>query len=301
LSPSWLHLSATPREPTATSIIFSKLPRSQNVNPIRTGYYAELNKRTSDSLDAVRRVFASHRQPEQINRKSDGSSLTKLDIQICSTLRTALVREGEGWLSEEDSPLDRSSSEHCTWIVDPIDGTREYVLGIPEFAVSIAAWVTDELAVGLIFNPVTGQIIRGGVNLSCASEITSEGAGAHEILGNKTGSIKMLVSRSEIEQDPRWRNLDPDSIEITPCGSIAYKLGLMAAGTVDAVVSLAPKSSWDIAAGTILVRAAGGFVTDLSGKEIQVGEFRRVNGVIAGRTVHRDELLATFSDHPTSC
>lgn len=240
-------------------------------------------------------MFESHRQPVELDRKADGSALTNLDIAVSVTLREALVHPGEGWISEEDEPLTRTSNKLCTWIVDPIDGTREYVMGIPEYSVSVAAWVNNEIAAGLIFNPMTGQIISGGTDNSLIHEPASHGSSPFERTSNKAGSIRMLVSRSEIEQDPTWQNLDSNEFTLIPCGSIAYKMGLMSVGFADAIVSLAPKSSWDISAGTILIRAAGGFVTDLSGRDIEIGEFRRVNGIISGREELRDQLLEKFA------
>jgi myo-inositol-1(or 4)-monophosphatase len=248
--------------------------------------------RINSSLEVVREAFNSHKQPVHLELKSDGSSLTELDIAVCATLRSYLLKPEEGWVSEEDIPLDRTSNDKCIWVVDPIDGTREYVEGIPEYAVSIAAWVNDKLAAGIIFNPVTEQIFSGGFNSTTA---TAESSGSSSQTSYHSEHLpSILVSRSEIESSSLWNNIDSLPYQITPCGSIAYKLGLMATGHADAVVSLAPKSSWDIAAGIILIKAAGGFITDLSGNEIQVQKLQRVNGVIAGRSELRDSLLETF-------
>jgi myo-inositol-1(or 4)-monophosphatase len=249
--------------------------------------------RIHSSLEVIRAVFNSHKQPVHLERKSDGSSLTELDIAVCTTLRAHLLKSEEGWVSEEDTPLVRTSDDKCIWVVDPIDGTREYVEGIPEYAVSIAAWVNDTSAAGLIFNPITEQIFSGGFNSTIA---TADSLGSSSQTSYHSEHLpSILVSRSEIESSSLWNSIDSLPYRITPCGSIAYKLGLMATGHADAVVSLAPKSSWDIAAGTILIKAAGGFVTDLSGNEIEVQKLQRVNGIIAGRSELRDSLLETFA------
>ncbi len=265
-------------------------------NPMNLEYYEELTKRITDSISKLCLIFAAHSKPVETDRKPDGSSLTELDIEVNAILRKLLKRSGEGWFSEEDEPLKRKSNDLCTWIIDPIDGTNEYILGIPEYTVSIAAWVTDNFAVGLILNPVTGQVMRGGSPNPITASKTPKYISTVNSESSITKPIHTLVSRTEIKGDPRWQQVDPACIQITPCGSIAYKLGLLASGYADAVVSLAPKSSWDLAAGTILVRSAGGFVTDLSGKEISIGELSRVNGVIAGRNELRQVLLNMFAN-----
>ena len=266
-------------------------PTGQNFS--QSDYFDDIMARMNSSLDVIRQVFDSHRQPVHLEKKSDGSSLTRLDLEVCAALRSHLVKVEEGWISEEDTPVERASKERCLWVVDPIDGTREYVKGIPEYAVSIASWVDECVAVGMIFNPVTEQIFVGGYR---------SGMPQINITKNRTDRSKniehspsILVSRSEIESDSLWNNIESLPYRVIPCGSIAYKLGLMATHRTDAVVSLAPKSSWDIAAGTILINAAGGFITDLSGNEIQVEELLRVNGIIAGKSELRDSLLDQFA------
>ena len=112
-------------------------------NPMNLEYYEELTKRITDSISKLCLIFATHSKPVETDRKPDGSSLTELDIEVNAILRKLLKRSGEGWFSEEDEPLKRKSNDLCTWIIDPIDGTNEYILGIPEYTVSIAAWVTD--------------------------------------------------------------------------------------------------------------------------------------------------------------
>ena len=89
---------------------------------------------------------------------------------------------------------------------------------------------------------------------------------------------KVLASRSEL-RDGGWESPKQGPFEIIPTGSIAYKLALVAQGRADATISLAPKNEWTVAAGILLVQAAGGIVTDLAGQPIR---FNQKNTLIQG-------------------
>ncbi|MBY0413428.1 MAG: hypothetical protein K2Q18_04655, partial [Bdellovibrionales bacterium] len=134
-------------------------------------------------------------------------------------------------------------------ILDPIDGTRELVKGRAECAVSLALMKSPELSdpsnYGWLYNPFSGFSIDSDVPF-----VASNNMSVQKVLG--------MVSRSEFEKGyfNEFLSLDP-KIEITPRGSIAFKLGLLASGGCDFVLSVSPKNIWDIAAGTILCAQRG--------------------------------------------
>jgi len=141
------------------------------------------------------------------------------------------------------------------WIVDPIDGTKEFVSGIPEYAISVALVQRGKPVLGLILNPLKGELFTA-----------IKGKGAK--LNGKPIHVKkklsdrptILASRSEIKRGEFefFKNF----AEIIPTGSIAYKLALVAAGKADATFSLGPKNEWDIAAGCLIIEEAGGKTSD---------------------------------------
>ena len=93
--------------------------------------------------------------------KQGGDPVTEADTLVDALLRRALLRPGEGWLSEETHD-DRSRLEHRrVWVVDPLDGTREFVTGIPEWSVSVALVVDGEPVAGGICNPARGETFLG--------------------------------------------------------------------------------------------------------------------------------------------
>ena len=193
--------------------------------------------------------------------KERGDPLTEADLAVNRVLHETLPRAGEGWLSEETADDADRLSRSRVWVVDPIDGTQEFVQGIPEWCVSIGL-VEDGVAVaGGILNPATGQTILGAVG----SGVTLNGVPVRMRSSGLDGA-EVFASRSEVKRG-EWKQYAGAPFRVKPCGSVAYKLGLVAAGLADATWTLTPKSEWDVAGGAALVRAAGGVVLHADGSE----------------------------------
>jgi myo-inositol-1(or 4)-monophosphatase len=156
-------------------------------------------------------------------------------------------------LSEESVDDVVRLTRRRVWVVDPLDGTREFVARIPEWSVSIALVVDGQPVVGGVCNPETGDTFVGAVGLG----VTSCGSPVHVSPTCDLAKAHILASRSEFERG-EWKAFADAPFQIRPCGSVAYKLALVAAGRTDATWTLAPKHEWDVAAGVALVRAAGG-------------------------------------------
>ena len=215
-------------------------------------------------------------------KEARGDPVTAADEAADRVLRETLPQAGEGWLSEES--VDDNARLQCdrVWVVDPIDGTREFIEGIPEWCISIGLLEGGVAVAGGIFNPVTDELvlgsIEGGVTLNGAPVTVTEPA--------LDDTIDVLASRSEIRRG-EWDRFQDDRFTVKPCGSVAYKLGLVAAGLADATWTLVPKSEWDVVAGTALVRAAGGVVSLADGAEPRFNkpEPKFPNYVAAGERV----------------
>lgn len=187
-------------------------------------------------------------------RDSGGREVvTEVDRRVSDALRRELLARGEGWLSEED--LDDSTRLTCdaVWVVDPLDGTREFVDGIPEWCISVGLIVKGGAVVGGTCNPATNEVFLGG--LGCG--VTYNGTPVSVSRRGELAGAVVLASRQEYKRG-EWRGFENLGIQIRPVGSVAYKLSLVAAGLADATWTLSPKHEWDIAAGVALVRSAGG-------------------------------------------
>lgn len=208
--------------------------------------------------------------------------VTAADEAADRVLRDILPRPDEGWLSEES--VDDASRLHRdrVWVVDPIDGTREFIEGIPEWCISIGLLEGGVPVAGGIFNPETGELVLG----SLEDGVTLNGEPVQVTEPSLDDTIAVLASRSEIRRG-EWERFGNGRFDIKPCGSVAYKLGLVAAGKADATWTLVGKSEWDVVAGTALVRAAGGVVCLADGGEPGFNKAEPLfpNYVASGRTV----------------
>ena len=194
--------------------------------------------------------------------KSGDDPVTEADTTVDTLLRELLPQDGEGWLSEEtEDDFDRLDRRRV-WVVDPLDGTREFVTGIPEWCVSIGLVEDGEPIAGGILNPATGETILGARGLG----VTLNGRPAHVTDRTSLAGATVLASRSEVKRG-EWQGYREGLFEIRPTGSVAYKLGLVAAGLVDATWTLTPKHEWDVAAGVALVLAGGGVIVAGSPEE----------------------------------
>jgi myo-inositol-1(or 4)-monophosphatase len=191
----------------------------------------------------------------EIKQKTGGDPVTQADLALDKTLKDALLENDDGWLSEETVDDSRRLGKKRVWIVDPLDGTREFVEGIPEWCISIGLVIDGKPVAGGICNPATNQIFVG----SRDSGLYLNGTKARVGDKNTLDGARILVSRSEIRKG-LWKRFENAPFEIIPCGSVAYKLALVAAGQADAIVSLVPKNEWDVAGGIALVEAGGGSV-----------------------------------------
>jgi myo-inositol-1(or 4)-monophosphatase len=195
--------------------------------------------------------------------------VTEADRRVDEALARILPRDGEGWLSEE-SQDDRSRlARRRVWAVDPLDGTKEFVEGIPEWCVSIG-FVEDGVPVaGGIANPATGEVVLGGIGHG----VTYNGSPARVSERHDLEGAVVLASRSEVTRGD-WDRYRDAPFTVRAMGSVAYKMALVAAGLADATWTLAPKHEWDVAAGVALVRAAGGHVRTLDGSPLVFNQER---------------------------
>ncbi len=186
----------------------------------------------------------------------DGRELvSEADIRAAEMLHEALARRfpSDGWLSEEHVDTTDRLGKERVWVVDPIDGTREYLQGFPEYAISVGLVIGGKPALGVVYNPATDEMFAA----NCL------GARERDPLESLPRRFDVLVGRSE----HRWDNVPtlPPGSKTTGVGSVAYRLALLAAGRGHAVLSGYGRSEWDVAAGVALCLAAGLRVTDVLG------------------------------------
>ena len=217
----------------------------------------------------------------EVKMKGKGNPVTEADIAADHILKKILTTEfpDYGWLSEETRDTPNRLLKKRVWVVDPIDGTKEFVEGIPNFVVSIGLVENGIPILGVIHNPINkdtySATLDGGIFFN----------GKQTIINKKTelSQISMLNSRSETRQG-LWEPYIPHFKKLIPIGSIALKLAMVAANQVNMVASLKPKNEWDICAGHCLINEAGGILLTLEGKEITYNNPKTLitPGLVAG-------------------
>lgn len=216
---------------------------------------------------AIARVFDRVRAGgiDVTDKGGDKGPLTEADLAADQILRERLTSAfpADGWLSEEtrDDPA-RLARPRC-WIVDPLDGTREFTLGMPEFVVSIGLAIDGAARLGVVHQPITGLTVAGIVDADGQGRaFTAEGPARTTARASLDGA-RLLVSRNELEKGGfgPWEG----KLVLEPMGSVAYKLALVAIGRADATFTPKPRNEWDLCGGVAAVLAAGGRCSDGSG------------------------------------
>lgn len=217
----------------------------------------------------------------KIEQKQGQDIVTSIDKACESSIIEQIQKAypSHGIIAEESGRIE--GDEH-TWIIDPLDGTMNFSRGIPHFAISIAVEKKGIIEHGVVYDPMKQELFsatkgRGATlnnrRLRIAKENTLESA----IIGTGFPAIKGLsIPQSEHYLD-FMKKISLECADIRRMGSAALDLAYVAAGRMDGFFESALKS-WDIAAGSLLVREAGGFVGDFSDK----GQFLESGNIVAG-------------------
>jgi myo-inositol-1(or 4)-monophosphatase len=228
-----------------------------------------------------------------VREKGPDSPVTKADLEADAAIHrlVAAAFPDDGWLSEETADSKDRLGRRRVWVVDPLDGTKEFIAHIPEFCVCIALTEGGRPIVAVEYNPAADRFyvaVRG-------QGTTVNGAPARVSTTTRVPEAVVLASRSE-DKRGEWDAFKP-RCRVTLTGSVAFKLAELSTGQGDATFTLTPKNEWDICAGTLLVEEAGGRVTDLDGKPLVFNQPSPLRpGMIASNGVLHAGLLALIRD-----
>lgn len=200
--------------------------------------------------------------------KNKGEPVTEADLEIDRYLRDTLLeaRPAYGWISEEGES--REGAERL-FMVDPIDGTTAFLKEKPYFSISVAVIEAGVPITGVVFNPIKDECftaqLGGGSRLN-EQILHVSACGAVE--GCRILGAKDMFTHAYWSEAP---NIPWPAMEIEQRNSVAYRMALVAAGAFDAALVLSAKHDWDLAAGDIIVREAGGRVTTHDGATLRYG------------------------------
>ncbi|MFQ5903364.1 MAG: 3'(2'),5'-bisphosphate nucleotidase CysQ [Candidatus Binatia bacterium] len=206
-------------------------------------------------------IMALYGKDYRIEEKGKGNPVTTADLEANRKIQEIIQGRypEDGWLSEEDRDDRKRLKASRVWVVDPMDGTKEFIAGVPQFAVSVGLVVEGHPMLGVVYNPVEEKLYRA-----------VKGRGAllndrpiHVSLREEVQGASLLVSRSE----PRRRFQSfADICRLEPMGSIAYRLAKVAGGEGDGTLTFRSLHEWDVCAGVLIVEEAGGVVLDGGGR-----------------------------------
>lgn len=194
--------------------------------------------------------------------KRPDDPVSEADLEVDQLLKDRLLgaRPEYGWLSEESEDDKSRLEKRRTWVIDPIDGTRAFIEGRPEFAVCAALVEQGRPIAAVVFNPATDEFFDahegGGARLN---DQTLQ-VGNSDTLENIDFLSTEKTHRKLREWSPECR-----SVKRTYLNSIAYRIVLVAAGKYDAAVSIHYMNDWDLAAADLIIHEAGGTATDYAG------------------------------------
>ena len=255
---------------------------------------SDLNLAKEAALEAGSLIMKYYKKDYDIHEKSYHNPVTTADKEADAKIKEILLQDklDYGWLSEETVDSKDRLNKKYVWVVDPLDGTKEFIEGVPNFVVSIALVNNNEPILGVLYNPVTEEIF---------SAVKDKGAylNGEPIFCSKKENLNQMIilnSRSETNRG-LWRSYADIFRELKPVGSVAYKLGLTAAGKGDVFATLRPKNEWDICAGACIVNESGGKVIDLKGNDIIFNKEKTLiePGLIAGEVSAVNKTFLAFS------
>lgn len=221
-----------------------------------------------------------------VHEKSKNNPVTSADLAANRKIHDIIMDRfpQDGWLSEEDKDSTDRLSLSRVWVIDPIDGTKEFIEGVPQFAVSIGFVVEGRPKVAVVYNPAEDRFYQAAA-----------GQGAYlnkqpirVTPRNDVDGALLLVSRSEPQ---RKFQVYVDRCEIKPVGSIAFRLAKVAGGDGDGTLTFRSIREWDVCAGVLMVQEAGGKVVDGNGNDLRFNQREaRHRGVVAANGPLADGL-----------
>ena len=254
-------------------------------------YTEELKTAERAAREAGSIIMALYQGKFDVQEKSKNNPVTSADLEANRRIREIIRGRfpADGWLSEEDKDSSQRLSSARVWVVDPIDGTKEFIEGVPQFAVSIGLVVDGRPKVAVVYNPAENSFYS-----------TAAGQGAflndrpiHVTPRHDVDGALLLVSRSEPQ---RKFQVFVDRCDVRRVGSIAFRLAKVAGGDGDGTLTFRSIHEWDICAGVLLVEEAGGIAVDGNGQQLMFNRHEaRHRGVVAANASLAQGLQGLWS------
>jgi myo-inositol-1(or 4)-monophosphatase len=240
------------------------------------------------TADAVRSAGAlaleASRKPLKTWTKEGDSPVSEVDIAVDALLKERLtaIMPDAGWLSEETEDDPARLSVHRVWIVDPIDGTRAFIAGRPDWTISVALVENGRPIVAALHAPATEEFFLAIVGAG----VTRNGRAISASAGEALAGVRVSGPKRFVDEVVA---VAPDAVVLARVHSLALRLARVADATLDVAFAGGASHDWDLAAADLLVHEAGGLLTTLEGATLSYNRAVPTHGtlVAAGHARHR--------------
>jgi len=259
--------------------------------PVSTGGRSAIDVARACAAEGAAIALSRFRSAHRIATKGRGNVVTEADLEVELRIKALLAAAyPEHKVLSEETAADTDASSGWTWVIDPIDGTKNYSLGIPFWCTTVALCHDGDPVVGVTHDAVHGEVfhaVAGGGAFVNEMRLASSDAPdvASSVIGMDIGYDDALGAA----QLALMRRIFPRVQTIRVLGSAALGIAYAAAGRVD-LFTHTNVCPWDIAAGILLVREAGGAASDRAGGPLRIGSRAFAAG---GRRVH-DDFIARY-------
>ena len=254
----------------------------------------ELRAVMREAADIARPYFRLGGQTTaRIWSKAGGSPVTEADVAVDAFLNVRLSQlvPTAAWLSEETADDPARIGRDLVWIVDPIDGTRAFLSGHPDWSIAVALLARGEPKIGFVHGPALGmdyEAVQG-------RGATCNGAPIHVDARERLPGARITGPKPMLDRLTRGTGADADFTRIERIPSLALRLARVAEGSVDVGLVSSNARDWDLAAADLVLREAGGVVCDLDGRPTTYNRPDPVHGeLLAVPLALRDPVVAAW-------
>lgn len=244
---------------------------------------------------AIAKPFFRHgsQTTARIWSKAGGSPVTEADVAVDTFLKIRLSEmvPQAAWLSEETADDPARIGRDLVWIVDPIDGTRAFLSGHPDWSIAVALLYKGEPLIGFVHAPALGiayEAVRGQGAFRDEQKI---------VVDPRTSlrAARITGPKPMLDRLTRGAGPDPDFVRIDRIPSLALRLVRVAEGSVDVGMISSDARDWDLAAADLVLREAGGLVGTMSGQATVYNRPEPIHGeLVALSTALRDPVIAAW-------
>ena len=249
--------------------------------------------------EAGSRILEFYRHDPQIQWKGVDDPVTAADHAANKLIVDELRRQfpDDGILAEETPDNTQRLAKTRVWMIDPIDGTKQFIERIGEFAVMIGLAVDGEAQLGVVYHPTVDRLYYAAPGIGAFIE--EKWSTKRLRVMEESDFTKMTATISRSHHSPTTDRIC-ERLGITgriQSGSVGLKIGLIAEGRAHIYIHPSARTNqWDTCAPEAILRGAGGVITDTRGEALRynVSEVRNLHGIIASNGTRHDELLRTF-------